>query len=546
MGTIVFYICFWLLLITLVLSGYLRSRKQKEKRKEFLKRSFSDPDKSFMRPGHTTEPALYEHFVKSHPDRFSIDGITANDLGISDIFASMNHCVTCAGEDMLYCTLRTDTGADGEKSVYDEAMSLSSSPEKAYSLLEILDRIPRYKDTDEFLILKRLPDADDSGTAVDIAVIAALIISVIMTAFYPVPGFIAVLIMICIGIATYFSGRNRMLEHLEGVSLSLRLIRCARNLSVAGREEFTKYEPLLPLCFGNSLISYKDGTSSDPLSLVLDYVRMITHIDIIIYRHKIAGIKEKIGEILMLYRDIGRLDMCLALASYLNGRNCCASEVSDDRIIEAKGLYHPLIRVPVCNDIEASRSVLLTGSNASGKSTFLKAVGLNVIFSENFGFAFAQSFKTGAFKVYTSMAVRDDIHSGESYYVVEARSIKRLTDAASDLSLCIIDEVLRGTNTVERIAASSGILEFLGSGKCLCFAATHDRELCRILDGKLDMYHFTEEIHEDNVTFPFLLKKGVSDRTNAIRLLDMLGFDNRIVESAQNRVEHYRKTGNWI
>ena len=238
--------------------------------------------------------------------------------------------------------------------------------------------------------------------------------------------------------------------------------------------------------------------------------------------------------------------MCLALASVLSPKKCCRAEISDKRIISAKAIYHPLIKVPVCNDIDASSSVLLTGSNASGKSTFLKAVGLNVIFAENFGFAFADEFTTGAFTVYTSMAVRDDIHSGESYYVVEARSIKRLTDAASSMALCIIDEVLRGTNTVERIAASSGILKYLSHGVCLCFAATHDRELCRILEGDMDMYHFTEEISDDNVTFPFLLKKGVSDRTNAIKLLDMLGFDKGIVKEAEEKVDHYRKTGNWI
>ena len=113
------------------------------------------------------------------------------------------------------------------------------------------------------------------------------------------------------------------------------------------------------------------------------------------------------------------------------------------------------------------------------------------------------------------------------------------------MSLCIIDEVFRGTNTVERIAASTALLEFLGKGKCLCFAATHDRELCTLLKDSYEMYHFTEEINEDNVTFPFLLKKGVSDTTNAIRLLDMLGFDEAITDKANKLVDHYKNTGNW-
>ena len=272
---------------------------------------------------------------------------------------------------------------------------------------------------------------------------------------------------------------------------------------------------------------------------------MITHIDIINYKQKIARIRKETDSILALYRDIGRLDMCLALASFISSRKCCSARVTNERQIAAKGLYHPLVGKPVCNDITASGPVLLTGSNASGKSTFLKAVGLNVIFAGNFGFAFASEFTTGAFDVYTSMAVRDDIKGGDSYYVVEARSIKRLADACDRLSLCIIDEVFRGTNTVERIAASTALLEYLGSGNCLCFAATHDRELCSLLEDGYSMYHFTEEINEDNVTFPFLLKKGVSDTTNAIRLLEMLGFDEKITDAANDLVKHYKNTGIW-
>ena len=119
--------------------------------------------------------------------------------------------------------------------------------------------------------------------------------------------------MICAGIATYFSGRARMLENLKGVSLALRLILCSHDLYMLGRDEFKGYERLRPLCFANRLISYRDGTSSDPLSLLLDYVRMITHIDLIIYKRKIAAIRKETDTILALYRDIGRLDMCLAL-----------------------------------------------------------------------------------------------------------------------------------------------------------------------------------------------------------------------------------------
>ena len=545
MGSTVFGICLGILVALLAISGFLRSHNRRMARKQYLYDLFTDPDKNALSAGSSHDPALALYLHNKHPDRFVIDPVTANDLQIDDVFADVNRCVSFPGMDMLYSTLYTDTKEESEDTVYEEAKRLLADKAGSVALLEKLDKIPRFSGTDEFLILKKLSETKAGGAGIDIAVIILLVLSVALTAVYPLAGFIFLLVMICAGIATYFSGRARMLENLKGVSLALRLIVCSHDLYMLGRDEFKGYERLRPLCFANRLISYRDGTSSDPLSLLLDYVRMITHIDLIIYKGKIAAIRKETDTILALYRDIGRLDMCLALASYLSSGKCCSANVTDERIISSEGLYHPLIGRPVCNDITSSGCVLLTGSNASGKSTFLKAVGLNVIFARNFGFAFASSFTSGAFDVYTSMAVRDDIKGGESYYVVEARSIKRLADAYDRLSLCIIDEVFRGTNTVERIAASTALLEFLGKGKCLCFAATHDRELCTLLKDSYEMYHFTEEINEDNVTFPFLLKKGVSDTTNAIRLLDMLGFDEAITDKANKLVDHYKNTGNW-
>ncbi len=545
MGGIVFYICLILLVLLLVISSLIRTNNKKKARKQYLRDLFCDPQKNNPLSRPAVEPSFLWYLAKKHPERFVIDRITAEDLQIGDLFRAMNRCVSFPGMDMLYSTLFTDTGNESEKSVYEEAKHFISDKESALSCLEILDRIPRYADTDEFMILEGMSGAKDSGLASDLLVIVLLILSLVLVSFYPATGFAALVVMIAVGIASYFSGRRVMLEHLKGVSLSLRLIEAAHDLASYGRCEFSRYERLIHLCRFNGLISYRDGTSSDPLSILLDYFRMITHADIMIYKRKIAKIKKERDEILSLYRDIGHLDMCLSVASYISSKQCCGAYVNDRRCIEAKQLYHPLIADPVCNDISTCDPVLLTGSNASGKSTFLKAVGLNVLFAQNFGLAFAESFTSGAFHVYTSMAVRDDIKGGNSYYVVEARSIKRIVDASDSLSLCIIDEVLRGTNTVERIAASSALLRFLSSKNCLCFAATHDRELCTLLNDCMVMYHFTEEINEDNVTFPFLLKEGVSDRTNAIRLLDMLGFDQSIIKTADGLVARYKETGNW-
>ena len=137
------------------------------------------------------------------------------------------------------------------------------------------------------------------------------------------------------------------------------------------------------------------------------------------------------------------------------------------------------------NSINADKSVLLTGSNASGKSTFIKSIAINSIFAQTIHTVLADSYTSSFYYIYSSMALRDDLQNNESYYIVEIKSLQRILEKAaqSDVPvLCFIDEVLRGTNTLERIASSSEIVGVLLARKgAMCFAATHDVELTNML-----------------------------------------------------------------
>lgn len=115
------------------------------------------------------------------------------------------------------------------------------------------------------------------------------------------------------------------------------------------------------------------------------------------------------------------------------------------------------------------QGVLLTGSNASGKSTFLKTVAVNGILAQTIHTCLADRYASCFYQMYTSMALRDDLQSQESYYIVEIKSLKRILDHVGEEvpMICFVDEVLRGTNTVERIAASSQILKSMGGSRGL-------------------------------------------------------------------------------
>jgi DNA mismatch repair ATPase MutS len=210
--------------------------------------------------------------------------------------------------------------------------------------------------------------------------------------------------------------------------------------------------------------------------------------------------------------------------------------------------------------------MLLTGSNASGKSTFLKTIAIVQIFAQTIDTVPANSYKSGFYRVYSSMALRDDLLSKESYFIVEIKSLKRIIDAANNAEnsaaglsgtkmadsaagerpvMCFVDEVLRGTNTVERIAASSEILENLDRNGVFCFAATHDIELTQLLDKSYENYHFEETIEGEDVCFNYKLCKGRAMSRNAIRLLGMLGYSGEIIERAETRARQFTETGEW-
>ena len=131
--------------------------------------------------------------------------------------------------------------------------------------------------------------------------------------------------------------------------------------------------------------------------------------------------------------------------------------------------------------------------------------------------------------------------------MAEIKSLKRIMDKAGSgrTIICFIDEVLRGTNTIERIAASSQILKELTAENVICFAATHDIELTHILDQSYSNYHFEEEVCGEDVNFNYHLKKGRSVTRNAIRLLKVMEYPDRIVKGAEQQVEEFTNTGKW-
>lgn len=257
-----------------------------------------------------------------------------------------------------------------------------------------------------------------------------------------------------------------------------------------------------------------------------------------------ATLKKDKGLIFELYYSLGEIEALISVSSYKDNLQglYCSPEFSKEVALNIKDGYHPLVQNPIKNSINIDKhGIILTGTNMSGKSTFLRMLGTNIIFAQAFNFALAKSYKASLFNVVSSISPSDDVTEGKSYYMAEAESLLRIIKATTEPIpvFCAIDEIFRGTNPIERIASSAEILNYINSKNALCIVATHDRELTEILKSNYDFYYFSESVdNASGLSFDYKLKPGVSQSRNAIKLLDYIGYPKEIIDASYTRAKN--------
>lgn len=203
--------------------------------------------------------------------------------------------------------------------------------------------------------------------------------------------------------------------------------------------------------------------------------------------------------------------------------------------------FHPLIKRHhvVANDFSFSagkRLGLLTGSNMSGKSTFLRTLGINQILANMGAPVFARALTTGPYQVETCIEVSDSLRDGFSYFYAEVRRLKELIARAEKHApspvLYLIDEIFRGTNNRERQIGSRAVIRALARTNAYGLVSTHDLELTSLSETQpaLENFHFREEIIEtatgkSEMHFTYHLNQGPCPTTNALRIMADEGID---------------------
>lgn len=499
-------------------------------------------------------------FYLSQKDEYmDVDDITWNDLDMDEIFYRMNNTQSSLGEEYLYALLRKPCFSHEELEERNRLIDYFMTHEKERVEVQAkLYKIGKLRKISAFEYASRLSSQEPKSNIPHYLMVIALIISLGLVLLNPSIGIGLTLFVMVFNIATHFKYKAEIDNYIILIAFQLRLLDSIEEFNKISIPDLDLYQKKLSSDIkifkkykrGSSIVVSRN-VSGSILEALMDYYRMITHHDLIKYNSMLSFFKKNKEAMVRIFKIVGFLDSMISVASFRE----MIDYYSIPQLSYAKAspklyvvdVFHPLINKPVPNSITADNCTLLTGSNASGKSTFIKSLAINGILSQTIYTSLSREYKANYFVIYSSMALKDNILSNESYFIVEIKSLKRILDKTNRKYpvLCFVDEVLRGTNTLERIAASSRILGSLANENSLCFAATHDIELTYILEDYYSNYHFRERIEGNQVLFDYRIYKGRAVSRNAIKLLKLLGYSKDIIDNAEDAANQYMKTGEW-
>ena len=226
---------------------------------------------------------------------------------------------------------------------------------------------------------------------------------------------------------------------------------------------------------------------------------------------------------------VSRMDALVSMATFrYNEPQAIDAEVadSDNVVFEAKGIVHPFLGAKgVANDFAMAdgHCYIVTGANMAGKSTFLRSIGTNYILAMAGMPVFAQSLRVSVFALFSSMRTSDDLAHGISYFNAELLRLRQLIDCCrkSRRTLIILDEILKGTNSLDKLNGSRMFLEAIAKLPVTGLVATHDLELSKMADEHPDrIANYCFEIKMANeITYTYKIAPGVARNQNASFLL---------------------------
>jgi hypothetical protein len=483
-----------------------------------------------------------------------VDDRTWADLGMDEIHAQLDICFTMAGRNELYRILRH--ALPGTNVVRERAALIDlfhDNKERRLEIAEALARIGEERDADPAVLLWGDAVRSDRLFPLFVGMCGAAIAAILITAFLNATlGAVAIVVIFITNMVVYYRKARHLSVDVPALRVLSRMVDTARRLPFYDLPAQSQEAARCKRAFRWLLTGAPSPTpsfSGDIVEMLLVYVKIYFQIDLIAYNRIIRTITAKRDSFQRLYHGIGSIDALYALASYraMRKRTCDAGAPAADATtspdvataaIELQGVYHPLIKKAIANTVSIGRpGAIVTGTNMAGKSTFLRTVGISVLFAQAAGFAFAKRYAAPLFRIMSSIEKHDDLAEGKSFYYDEAERIYRMIEEVGEGApvLLLIDELLSGTNSLERESASIAILHYLAESPALTVAATHDVAIARGVADRYELYYFTDSADETGLSFDYTIHEGVVQTRNAIKLLRLIGYPEDVIAGALER-----------
>lgn len=497
--------------------------------------------------------AAYEKLRPYHDFDSEVDDITWYDLDLFQVFNEINHTHSSVGSEALYRQLRLFHFDDTDLEKIEELIEFyEDNPELREKIEYIFTRLGK-KDQNSVVQYLTDPKKNNVSSLAFFILLGLLPIGGLLLIFSGIDGIGFGILFGSVVFNILYSSKKKVDIDIQLMSLGylIQTLNTAKKLSKVKQPLQSEISPLLKPF--KSVLRFSFAFSMNDhseLGILLDYLNILFMIPFIAYHFVFNQIKKHEKEAILLWQLLGDLEVGYAILNYRKTLSLWTQPTFvENEDVSGAMVYHPLIEKPVPNPVAWTQNTLVSGSNASGKSTYVKSVAINCVLAQTINTCLAESFSMQRGHILTSMAVEDDVLKGDSYFVAEIKSLKRILDQVKTTERCylFIDEILRGTNTVERIAASSSIINWIADYSSLAFVATHDVELTEILKDQCKNVHFKEKVTaRQGVQFDYVLQKGPATSRNAILLLQTMDFPKDVVENAQKRAGHFDQTQEWL
>ncbi len=521
--------------------NFLNKRRVKSLEKE-LREKWGKPKKD----NYFNFSLIARYFENSErKDAYQVISLqTAKDLDFEVLFKFLDRTISKVGQQYLYEKLRILWHQKQQFNTSEFSKLFSNDTEFRLLIQQHLARLSSSDAYDLEFWTQKHPVQNKKYQPLLYILSFLSVVFIVLGVFYPF-FFVLILPVFIINSVFHYLNKSKLTYHLNGITqLSIAYdvgVKLSKYHEIANRFNIGFFNEISQVKKKISLIGSEKRLNSDIAQLAwlfTELIKILFNFEVLLFYNLEKSLQEKQQAISELFAFIGEVDVAISVASLqAENRKTCIPKFTTSKRINVEKLYHPLLSDCVTNDLElADKSLLLTGTNMSGKTTFIKTLAVNALLAETLGFCYAESYEAPFLRIFSSMKITDDLLADTSYYLQEVINVKHFIDVLEDdrFSLFILDELFKGTNTTERIAAGKAVLSCLNTEKSIVLVATHDVELTELLqDDGYQLHCFDEQISNGKIHFSYKLKEGIPQHRNAIKILELYNYPKCVVSEAQ-------------